>query len=464
MATANKIKPIDAVFWCFTLGVVLLPIGLGGNRLLPLGLTQAAFAIACFGYVIAGRKLPEPRLFMLLRVALGLFAVVIVWAWIQMQGFVPASWMHPLWKETADVLGRPVRGAIALSPEDSLIGLVRFITYIAAGFLAYLFAQDPKRARQMVLALWYSGVAICLYGLIEYMFGIQKVLWFDKWAYQDDLTATFVNRNDFAVYAGFVLMCGAALFAQSWKEHAKSKRATARSIALRDWISREGGVQLFLLVLVFICILLSHSRAGLILDLLGLGGYFFLYQIYQRNWARAIITVLVAAVALFLAIWLALQYSDRFAHLFSDYSSADRLKVYKLTLQAISDNLWFGYGLNGFQPVFRLYQRGMIMEFTHAHSDVLESLLDLGIPAGLLLWAATGLLVSGLGRGILHRRRHGMFPCLGFAACIITLGHATVDFSMQIPGVVIPWAMLTGLGLAQSWRHGEKEPAHEWME
>jgi hypothetical protein len=44
------------------------------------------------------------------------------------------------------------------------------------------------------------------------------------------------------------------------------------------------------------------------------------------------------------------------------------------------------------------------------------------------------------------------------------LCHATVDFSLQIPGVVMPWAMLLGLGLAQSWRQEEKEPAQEWNE
>jgi O-antigen ligase len=435
MAAANKIKLIDISFWCFVLGVVLLPVGLGGNRLLPLGLMQGAFALACFGYVCAHKKPPEPRLFLRLRVALGLFALVVLWAWLQMQSFVPVAWMHPLWLEAADVLGRHLGGAIALSPEDSLIGLNRLITYIAAGFLAFLFGQEPKRARQVVAELWWSGVAICAYGLIEHVLGLRKVLWFDKWAYQDDLSATFVNRNDFAIYAGLVLMSGATLLVQSWKEQVKARSATARTIALRDWLGREGIVRVLLLLAVFLGIVLSHSRAGLTLDVLGLGSYFFFYQIYKQNWGRAILTALIASVVLALVLALAWQYSDRFAHLFVDYSSADRLKVYKLTLRAIGDNPWLGYGLNGFEPVFRLYQRGMIMEFTHAHSDVLESLLDLGIPVGLMMWGAIALLVSGLVRGIVHRRRHGMFPCLGLAASVIVLLHATIDFSLQIPGV-----------------------------
>ena len=198
------------------------------------------------------------------------------------------------------------------------------------------------------------------------------------------------------------------------------------------------------------------------LSLTGIGGYLFFFQLYRRSWSRALMTLMIAFIVLALAMTVAKQYSDRFASLFSDYSSTDRMKVYEITLEAIHDNPWFGYGLNGFQPVFRIYQRGMIMEFVHAHSDFLESILDLGLPAGLMLWTAILLLVSGLARGIARRRRHGMYACLGLAACVIVLGHAMVDFSMQIPGVVIPWAALVGTGLAQSWRQGEKEPVHEW--
>jgi len=467
MVAANKVRPklklADLSFWCFVLGAVLLPIGFGGNRWLPFGIAQTAFALASFGVVLDAQRL-EPRLFLRLRVAFGLFAVVVMWAWLQTQSFMPVAWLHPLWKEASNVLGRPLHGAIALSPEDSLNGLNRLVTYLAAGILSYLFAQDPKRARQMIGAFWASGVMICLYGLIVYATGLHTILWFDKWAYQDDLTATFVNRNDFAVYAGLVLLCGVALLLQSWKENVQEKNAAARPAALRKWLTVEGLGRTLLLLFVFISLVLSHSRAGFALTLAGLGSYFFFYQVYRQAWGRAVLTLLTAAIIIAAALMIAWQYSDRFAQLFSDYSSADRLKVYKLTLLAIADNPWLGYGLDGFQPVFRLYEQGMIMEFTHAHSDVLESLLDLGIPVGLMLWSAILLLITGLVHGIVHRRRHGIFPCLGLAAAVIVLGHSIVDFSMQIPGVVIPWAMLTGIGLAQSWRQGEKEPAIEWME
>jgi len=464
MAFANRLKTADWPFWCFALAVISLPVGLGGNRPLPFGLAQAALALGCIALVLSRRRWPPPLLFTRLTWGLGLFAVVVFWAWLQTQSFVPASWLHPLWKEAASTLRMPLGGAVAISPEDSFDGLTRLVTYIAVGLIAYVLGQDPSRARRLVQALWLSGAAICVYGLVVYIFGNHKILWFDKWAYQDDLTATFVNRNHFAVYADLVLTCGVALIIQSWRETIQTKKQSARAQALRDWLQKEGGPKALLLALVFIGIVLSHSRAGFVLAIIGPGSYVLFYQLYLKAWRRAIVTALSAFVILALMLLAAWHYSDRFARLLNDYSAFDRLTVYQLTLSALRDNPWLGYGLNGFQAVFRLYQHGMIMEFARAHSDVLESLLDLGLPAGFLLWAAIALLVSGLARGVVRRRRHGLFPALGLSASVIVLAHAFVDFSMQIPGVVFPWAALVGIGLAQSWRRGEKEPARPVIE
>jgi O-antigen ligase len=250
-----------------------------------------------------------------------------------------------------------------------------------------------------------------------------------------------------------------ALFLQSWNENVRRKKPHQRLEALRQWLMKEGILQSFLLVIVFLCIVFSHSRAGFTLTLLGLGGYFFFYQIYLKAWRRAAVIGVLAILAVVIALAIAMQFSDRFAVLFSDYSSLDRLKVYGLGLHALQDNPWLGYGLNGFEPEFRLYQQDMIMEFNHAHSDVLESLLDLGIPVGLTLWAAVALLLSGLWHGIRHRRQNGLFPALGLAASMMILGHACIDFSLQIPGDVILWAALLGAGLAQSWPQAERQKA-----
>lgn len=461
MAVADRLKLPDLAFWCFLLSVSLLPIGLGGNRPLPVGLAQAGFALSCFLMLLGSdgwRRLQFPPR---LRWSLGLFAVAVIWAFLQTLPVLPGSWAHPVWQEAGAVLGQPLHGVIAISPENSIKGLSRLITYIASGVLAYCLAQNGSAARQLVKVFWITGAAVCAYGLFVYSVGMQKLLWIDKWAYHEDLTATFVNRNHFAVYAGMVMICGTALLVESWRNDVLERAEHERFRNLHAWLATKGVPYIVFLAIILLSILCSHSRAGLMLDVGGLGAYLFFDQVYHKAWRKAIVIAFGALAALALTFVLAHQFSVRFAHLFNDYSSLDRLKVFRWTLAAIRDNPWLGYGLNGFQPIFRLYQRDMIMEFSHAHSDVLESLLDFGVPGGLVLWAAIGLLVSALAHGVLSRRRNGMFPAIGLAASLVALGHATVDFDMQIPGVVIPWAALVGTGLAHSWTHAEKQSVQE---
>jgi hypothetical protein len=440
-------------FWAFAFSVALLPVGLGGNRPIPMGLAQIGLTISCL-FILRGQKvwhgvwLRERILW-----AMMLIFSVLVWALMQALPFVPADWAHPLWLESSIVLGIPLRATISIAPENAVAGLTRLISYVVAGLLGYSFCYESDRARHLIRLLWFTGVGICIYGLAEHILGFETILWFKKWVYKGDLTATFVNRNHYAIYADIIMICGLSLTMQSLRDHMRSVKRPDRVIAIREWLKHEGLMSFVFLFLVFLSVILSHSRSGLILSILGMGSYLFAFALYKKHYRNALTVVFILAVILSIVAALATQYSDRFASLMIDDSSLSRHDVYRLTLHAIQDNPLLGYGLNGFQPMFRLYQSNMVMEFNRAHSDILESLLDLGIPAGLVLWAAILLLLSGLVHGIFHRQRNGMYPALGLAVSIIVLAHAAVDFSLQIPGISFTWAALLGGCLAQSWGH-----------
>jgi len=456
MAYSNRLTLSSLAFWSFALSVALLPIGLGGDRPIPLGLAQAGLALSCICLALSPNLWHKLRFFTRLRWALSLLGIVLLWAFIQTQTFIPISWVHPLWKEAATVLKQPLHGTISVVPEDSLKGISRLFTYITAGFLGYVFAQDPRRAKQIIQTLWYAGSAICFYGLMIQIAGLNQVLWFEKTAYIDDLTATFINHNHFAIYAGMVLVCGTALLIQSWREIVGAAKPHHKVAAIRDWVFKKGMIQGLVLVMVLISIILSNSRAGLSLSLIGLGSYIFFYQIYLHAWRRAWIVGISMLVVVAAFIGIAASVSDHFAALFSDQSSIDRTRVYDLGWRILQDNPWLGYGINGFEPEFRLYRQDIIPEFNHAHNDILESLIDLGLPVGLLLWSSIALIGSGLWHGVRRRRQNGLFPTLALSVSLMVLAHAMVDFDLQIPGVALTWAALLGVGLAQSWRQSEK--------
>lgn len=433
----------DAAFACFILSITLLPIGFGGNRDLPFGLAQCGLGLSALLLLKEQQILCACFWPKRIQWALGLFGVVALWGLLQTQSFMPGEWHHPLWWEAEKILHKPLSGSIALWHDEAFYNFNRLITYITAGILAYIFAQDHNRARLMVQALWYSGIAICIYGYIS-LTTSDTVLWQAKTQYQGDFTASFINKNHYAIYAAMVMLCGTALLYQSWRDGKKSKAF----------------IPLLLIASVFVSIVLSHSRAGLMLSIVGLSLFFFCYQLYKKRWNIAGQIVIASILIISATAWIAGQHSDHFAQLFTDQSSGVRLAAYQLCLQAIADNPWFGYGLGSFQAVFRMYNQAISIAFNHAHSDILESLVDLGLPAGLLLWAAILLLISGLIRGLFKRRRYGIFPALAIASTIMVLSHSAVDFSLQIPGVAMPFAMLLGMGLAQSWGLSKKTNAY----
>lgn len=453
---AGRLNFSAAAFWSFALSFVLLPVGLGGDRPIPLGLAQVGLAFSGICLVLSPSLIDNVPIYKRLRFSAYCLGAALLWAVVQILPIVPTGWTHPLWQSASDVLGKTLRGSISIVPEDAVKGLARLVTYISAGVLAYVFGQDARRSHQLINSFWITGTIICFYGLIIQMTGLQQILWFRKWAYFNDLTATFVNHNHFAIYAGMVLIAGMILMVQSWRSTIRNCRPGRRIETIRNWILIQGVPRATTLVLTLLCIILSHSRAGLVCSLIGLGGALFFYQIYFHSKGRAVLVSIFFALVLMGTVGVAAQFTDRFAILFSDDSALQRTKVYDITWRAIKDNPWLGYGLNGFEPEYRLYQQNMYWEFNHAHSDLLESVLDFGLIGAVLLWSSMGLLLSGLWRGICRRRRDGMYAIMGLSASLVVLAHAIIDFDLQIPGIAMTWAVLMGVGLAQSWSESER--------
>ena len=85
----------------------------------------------------------------------------------------------------------------------------------------------------------------------------------------------------------------------------------------------------------------------------------------------------------------------------------------------------------------------------------LELLLELGIPAALLLLFGLGWIVAHCARGALTRKRDQHAANIAVGASVLVGLHALVDFSIQLQGVALSYAALLGAGYAQSWSSRE---------
>ncbi len=151
------------------------------------------------------------------------------------------------------------------------------------------------------------------------------------------------------------------------------------------------------------------------------------------------------------------QLSDRFNELI-DAGSADsiRLALWAAAEHMIADSPWRGTGLGTFQDAYPLYA-DQVLPFVmdKAHCDYLEFAAGAGLPAAVAWWLSLGIAGSFAIQGAITRRRNRLFALTAAGATVLVAVHSATDFSLQLPAVALSYALLLGIGLAQSQRTGK---------
>ena len=127
--------------------------------------------------------------------------------------------------------------------------------------------------------------------------------------------------------------------------------------------------------------------------------------------------------------------------------SISRRTFYANTVRAIADFLPFGSGIGSFQSVYPLYEDQAIITTTyanHAHSDLLELLLETGVP-GMILLAA--FLLWWMRRAVLIWMAEEVDPFARAAtiASAAILGHSLVDYPLRTAAISAVFAACCAL-------------------
>lgn len=437
-------------FWCFAVVLLLAPLPLGANRPWSAALLALLIALLCLTSPSAQMGGHELAAWPVQRIAgpALLFSAVVAWALLQAGDWLPAAWAHPLWAEAAAGLGPMVPAVVprlALAPEAAATGVMRWLAYAGVFWLALQHGRSHRRARLLVESLALAGGVYAVYGLVVYFAGRETILGMPKWAYLGDLTATFVNRNSYAAYAGLGLLCAAAAIHRRLDD-TRGDLATPAAHLRRTtvWFLVAAGV-------IAVALPLSGSRAGLAVSVGGLGvlvAALGLGRLAPEDRPRvalraAVVVLLLTGLFAGLVFWLGPGAEG----------AEDRLRIYRIALGMIERRPLTGIGLGGFGPQFAIDRPVAVSQlWTEAHNGYLELVVELGLPAAAMFVAALAWLAACCLRGVLVRRRDVMFPALGLAASVLLGAHALVDFSPQIPAIAATWAALLGLGLAQGRR------------
>lgn len=302
------------------------------------------------------------------------------------------------------------------------------------------------QVRALLFLLAGNAVALAVFGTFQKLVGA-KGLWFGAVASPNPrFFATFIYHNH---WGAFVLLNTAVCLALLFHYHRRGEHRDS-------WHSPVllGAVVTFLLATT---VPLSASRSCTVLAALLLGGALlhFAFRIIRRrretggSLAAPVAGLLTSAVVAVAAIAFlgrgamgerVRQTSVQLANLSEGRVITSRLTLYEDTWRMASEKPWFGWGLESYAHVFRIFNTQRAREswvwipfYAEAHNDWLQALAEVG-------FVGTGLLVTlGLLVLLSARWRHSrsLVPRYLLAGCGLILLYAWLEFPFANPAVLL---------------------------
>lgn len=402
----------------------------------PAALLSVALVTLCGVYVVTRvyyKKLGPPPMWTWLGAVVALLLlqqVPMPHAWTDVGAPAVGSFYEPL--RGIAVADEDWWHAMSAEPFQTRWGLMQFISFVAAFYLASQLLRRSSDRRWLVYSVAALGVALALFGVYQKArFGTMLYGRFNV------PSATpfgpFVNHNHFA---GFVEACALVTLGTALG-------TARRSSSLALLLGGSAG-------LMGISLVLSHSRGGLFATGAGIVVLALLSGRVQTG-ARRWIAAGAVAVALFLAAFAPASLSERLSTLGrpgEDDAIQFRLDLWSDSMGIVADSPVLGTGLGTYASVVPAYRTGTDetrAEF--AESDWVQLLCETGL-LGLLL--AVGLLVS-IGRRSLEaianepstRNWGTLVGALAASAALVV--HGFYDFNLRIPSNVLLFAVLLGM-------------------
>lgn len=340
---------------------------------------------------------------------------------------LPTSWVGWLSPARLEALAtRELAGAstgflpLSLDPGRTFEQVVVGLGILAAYAVGRTYASERGR-RGVIVAAAISTVIVAVIGFTHELVGAEAVYgWHTPQETSPQLLSPLLNTNHFGGFAAF----GAALCLGL---AAKRRRA----VDLR-WAWILGGVVCGAAAIV------AASR-GAVLSLalgLGLAGAALIRRekgSSRRREGRGAVLVGAAGIAA-LAAYLGLEQT------FRDFEQGDysKLDLAEASLPLVAEMPWLGIGRGAFAPVFVAIDADGSAWTTTPENLVVLWLVEWGVIATVV---ALGALVPAVWRAWRSEHREVAAAAGALAAWVV---HDLVDFSMEMPGLVVVAALLLG--------------------
>jgi tetratricopeptide (TPR) repeat protein len=323
---------------------------------------------------------------------------------------------------------------LSLAPGETGFELAKVAGWTLVAFAAALLAARPERKRALLRGIGLAGAAVVTVFLGAVVLGFAPLT---------EPKVTFVNPNNLA---GFLNLT-------AWVVLGLGLRS--RGVERVAWI----------VAFVFVAagVFLSLSRGGIAAFFVGAGVFGVLRARAAAESGRprlggraALAGTLGVSGALAVAAWLALGPIVEEMGTVSDARTTEvKLGLWGPAVEMIGVFPAFGIGRGAFETVYPAYKwEPLQATFTHVENTWLQLPLDLGIFAGLAVMVLFGWiwLAAALDREI----SAPLAGALAGAAALVL--HNLFDFSLDVPGVALPFALVMGVAATR----GRGVPLPAW--
>jgi O-antigen ligase len=387
-------------------------------------------------------------------------AIVVCWGFVQIAPWNFATVTGTFFSSLPDALDRPLPVQGTIDRERTLTAIMKLVTYGAVFWLATQLGRDNRYARNLCATVVITAVVVTIYGLVmEASTRSCIVLALNKRPPDvfDPCTfsGTFVNSGNYAMYAGIAcIICLAWLqeLALGGTSHGSNLRERWRARLLA--MGGRGAVYLAALVVLLGGLIYSASRAGLVSFLAAALFMAVITSAFQGRLRGGTLSTIVAVFALTIAMLAVTGEAmlRRYLGMLDGGGDEGRLALYSMTLDAIGQRPWMGWGLGSFEPLYSIFQPvSLAIPFDKAHSVYLENASDIGIVGSALLTLAIFSPASRCLLGLRERNRDIQYSAAALGASVFVGLHSIVDFGIQIPATAATFSALLGVGWAQSW-------------
>ena len=330
---------------------------------------------------------------------------------------------------------------LTMTPMNGWHAIVSFFPVLAVLFLS---VQLTRNQRNQLLPLFLAlGLLSGLLGILQILGNPEGPLYFYRITNSGSAVGLFANRNHAAILLAclFPMLAAYATAAQGTPDHIRNRHVMALAAA----------------VVLVPLILVTGSRTGLVVSIVGLVGAAAIYSPPQAPSKRAAKSVLslsrrsLVAVSVVIALGVAtvlFSRAEAITRLFSVTAEASSRDAF---WTASFDLFWkcfpWGCGSGSFVEAFQIIEPSNLIDSTylnHAHNDWIETAATFGIPGIVALLAIVSYWIFGIWQ-VSQRTQQSpktRAPNLMAAVIMAIFGIASIfDYPLRTPSLQILFLM-----------------------